>query len=241
MSCMRSGFFSVAFCCLCLCRNLSMVWCGRDSDKWKWDLSLGSFTLCFRFPTRTLCVLLLKSQTEAHYSTTLGSRVLRTTSTGSTICTKTQTMIFTCVWLGRMNWKKCKQSSIRCKTKELRKFALPTILTLAINEKNKTYITAQVVGSLHIIAGDRLSALASKVDTSFPCSIGVGRAEHGCSLHTTALCFHIQLAGVTTFSESRSGNHTRDTVSGRGTAPSNVCLVESLDRSPHLPYCKIGR
>ena len=138
MSCMRSGFFSVAFCCLCLCRNLSMVWCGRDSDKWKWDLSMGSFSLCFRFPTRTLCVPLLKSQTEAHYSTTLGSRVLRTTSTGSTICTKTQTMIFTCVWLGRMNWKKCKQSSIRCKTKELRKFALPTILTLAINEKNKT-------------------------------------------------------------------------------------------------------
>ncbi len=97
------------------------------------------------------------------------------------------------------------------------------------------------MGSLHIIAGERLLVLASKVDTGFPCSIGVGRAEHDCSLHTMALCFHIQLAGVTTFSESRSGNHTRDTVSGRGTAPSNVCLVESLDRSPHLPYCKIGR
>ena len=58
---------------------------------------MGFFTLYSRFLTHTLCVQLLRSQTEAHCSTTLGSRVLRTTSTRGTICIGTQTMIFTSV------------------------------------------------------------------------------------------------------------------------------------------------
>jgi len=101
-------------------------------------------------------------------------------------------------------------------------------------------ITAKVVGFSHIIASDRLLFQAGRVDTGSPSSIGDYRAVHDCSLYTVAACFHIQLASVATSSESLSGNHTRDTVSGRGTALSSVCPVAVLGRSPNFIYYKTG-